>query len=385
MADSAKVRTGLPALIQDHLSPKLVNNVSNVMPLVYALLGLDGNKKDIYGLGRYKTGVVISGVPMTPVRREKILNSDTYMPAVVTSLPGDHKGMGQRDTLPQRTNWTINHPASRIKRPAFKWFEMASPLSVPNKDIRRTRQTAPNEAAAYKAIGDLWRLESDLVEQSHTQEWNKRFWGTTGTGAPTDQSAEVWDNIFSVKEALKEDNIYGGVDRTLAANAFWKGHFISAERAINLEDLINEADYNLGCRKKGRGIGLVLCGGTLFPKFKAEARLKGGTIFHDGMPKMGEFGFRREVVRFNDTFVIYDPECPDVLHESGSYSTNAAAFINLDTWTIAISPDANFSVDDPFDQSKVKGGTDETTSNMRTEMMFVCEAPSLNVWFDNIK
>jgi hypothetical protein len=385
MADLAKVRTGLPALLQDHLSPKLVNNVSNIMTLVYFTLGKDGNKKSIYGLGRYGVGSVVSGVPMTPTRREKILNSDTYMPIVLTSLPGDHKGMGQRDNAPTRTNWTINHPASRVKRPVFKWFELASPLSVPNKDIRRTKSAAPNEAAAFKAVGDLWRMESDMVMQSHLQEWNARMWGTTGTGSPTDQSAEVWDNIFSIKQALRDDNTYASVDRTLAANAFWKGKFITANRAPVLEERVNEADYTLGCRAKGRGIGLVLCGGTLFPKFKAEALKKGGTVFHTGLPNMGEFGFEREIVRFNNTYVVYDPECPDQLHSSGSYTTNAAAFLNLDTWTIAVSPEANFTVEDPFDQFRVKGGTDETTSTMRTEMIIACEAPSLNVWFDDIK
>jgi hypothetical protein len=392
MADNAAIRSGISTLIQDHLSQKLVNLLTNVMPLTYFLLGKDGNKKGnltggtdtaIYGLGRRATGFLLTGVPVGKTRREQVLNSDRYMPIVQVSNPpaSDGKVLTQRDTMPSRTNWHLNSPVTRYKRPFFKWVERVDPISVPKKDIRRVKTAAPNEKLASKAIGDLFTAEADNVMSTHLQWWNQHFWGTDGTGYPADVDAEVWDNIYSVKQSLLTNNIYGGIDRTVSANAFWRGNAVATHRAAVLEDLVNYANYDLGCAKKGIGINLLLCGANLFPIFAAEAKAKGGQIYYDGLPDMGEFGFKKPIVRFNNTFVVYDPECPSKINGADK---NAVAGLNLDTWTMAISPGANFTVDEAFDQSKVKGGADEITSNIRTEMIFACEAPSVNVWFDDV-
>lgn len=389
--------------MQDHLSDKVVNLLVNIMPLVYMVIAKDGTKKGnidspgsgtgIYGLGRFATGSLLSGIPMSKVRRETVLNSDKYMPIIQTTLPavGDGKVLTQRDTMPQRTAWTTNHPASYFKRPMFKWCERVDPIKVPKKDIRRTRSSAPNEKAANVAVGDLFKVETESVLSTHLQWWNTKFWGTdqvVGTSpylqGPSNQDADVWDNIPSLANACYASNIYGGVDRSLSANTFWRGNYVATQQPAVLSDLVNYANYTLGCAKKGNGINLLLCGATLFPRFADECRAKGGTVYYDGLPNMGEYGFTRPIARFNNTYVIYDPECPDVAHASGAYTTNAVAGLNLDTFTIGISPDANFTVDEPFDQSKVEGGDDAVTSNIRTELFIACEAPSVNVWFNNV-
>jgi hypothetical protein len=389
MADSAKIRSGLAGLMQDHLSDKAVSLLVNTMPLIYFLINRDGNKATnlkgtgngapgFYGLGRFATGSLFSGVPVSKTRREQILNSDKYMPIVNTILPpaSDGKVATMTDTMPTRANATTNTTSSRFVRPFFKWVERIDPILVWKKEIRRTKKAAANEKAASVAVGDLFKSEAEQVMTTHLQWWNEQFWGTNGAaGAPSNVDADVWDANYSLRNANKADNVYGGVDRSIAGNAWWRGNYDNVARPPVFEDLINDACFVKGIAKKGQGAELALCSVLDFPVFWAEVKAKGGQIYYDGLPDMGEVGFKRPVFRFNNTFCTFDPECPQ----------GDLAVLNLSTWTVAVSPDANFTVDDAFDLSKTDGGKDAIKSQIRTEMIVANEAPGLNVYYDNIQ
>lgn len=385
MANGAKVRTGLATLMQDHLSSKVVNLMSNAMPLVYFLLAKDGQKSGqagFYGLGRYASGYLISGVPVGKVRREEILNSDTYMPIVQTYLPvaGDGKVLGMYDTMPTRTSWDTKSPGTYFTRPYFKWIERVDPIMVPKKELRRTKNAAGNEKLASAAVGDLFKVETEAVLTTHLQWWNSKLWDPTNTG-PSNTDAAVWDSPNSIASALKADNVYGGVDRSISGNSWYRGNYVTAHRAASLEDLVNEANFTFKCAAKGFGIELLIVGADLMPVFMAEARAKGGQIMYDGLPNMGEVGFKRPIVRFNNTYVVYDPQCPC---KANGDDKNAVAGLNLATWTLALSRNANFTIDEPFDLSKTDGGKDAIKSQIRTELMLACEAPSLNAWWEDV-
>ncbi len=408
MADKAAVRSGLQTMMQDHLSEKATSTIVNIMPLLYILLYKDGNKQGninkagattgAYGLGRPGSGALISRVPMNKARREEVLNSDKYMPMIQALLPaeGDGKVMGQRDTMPERSDWKNNSPATYFKRPFFKWVERVDPICVPKKDIRRVKKAASNEKLASVAVGDLFKTETASVMTTQFKWWNKKFWGTDQTigtdpsaQGPSDLDADVWDCPFSMASMCTDGTNgaitnYGGVDRTSAANAYFRGKYVTTKQPAVLSDLSNYANYKLKCAFLGSSINLFMCGATLFPRFLDECRAKGGQICYDGLPNMGEYGFEQPIGRFNNTFVVFDPECPDVLHESGSYTKNAVLGINLDTITMAIQPESNFTVDEPFDNSKIPGGDDAITSNIRTEMIIAGEAPPLNCWFEDV-
>ncbi len=385
MADSAKIRKGLSGLMQDHLSSKVVSLLFNTMPLIYFLLAKDGQKKNnlaggttdgFYGLGRPATGSLFSGIPISRPRRETILNSDKYMPIVQVSAPAasDGKVMGMYDTVPTMSNWNTAGVTTQFTRPFFKWCEYADPILVANKDIRRTESAAPNEKSANAAIGDLFKVQTEGVLSTHLQRWNQLLWGTTGTGAPSNVDADTWDNIYSIKSALKTDNVYAGVDRSVSTNSWWRGNYDTTARPAVLQDIINDAAYTKGMAKKGAGAELVICSMTSFPIFAAEAVAKGGQVVYNGLPEMGEFGFRRPIIRFNNTYCVFDPECP----------ATELAVLNLATWTVAISPKANFTVSKPFDLSQTEGGKDARQSMLRTELIVACEAPSLNAYYTSI-
>lgn len=378
MANSAQIRTGLQTLIQDHLSDRLINTLFNRMPLLYFLFAKDGEKSGPVGLGRPKTGIFLSGVETAKAKREEILSGRVYEPIIQTALPAqaDGKVLTMYDTMPTRSNWTTTTTSTYFTRPRVKWCERADPYSVANKEIRTTRSAAKNEQNASKAIGSLFTAETTSVLGQHLAWWNSVLWQTTGTGSPTNEDSTVWDTIHSIRQALGTANTYCGVDRTVGANAYWKAPDTSTYTGgADFETLINWLNYDAGLSKKGTGIDLLLTDGPNFKKAKAEAKAKGYQVIHNGgMQEYGEFGFKRELVKVDNTWVVYDPECP----------TGHVAALNLSTWTFAIHPDANFKVSTPFDQSQIKGGTDEQTGQIRTEIMLVCEAPSLNAYFTGV-
>ncbi len=381
MSTSATVRTGLPALMQDHLSSRLVSTLVDQMPWMLFLLGKDGNKDGAFGLGRPRSGQLYTGMPMTKARKEQVLGTDKYMPAIQTSLPSSSNGkvLGMYDTMPTVPNWNSDTPAGRISRPFFKWVERADPIMVPKKEIRRTQRQAGSGASA--AIGDLFRFEAENVLTTQVSWWNDQFWGAY-TVAPTNVDSDVWDSPYSIAAALKADNVYGGVDRATTANSYWRGNYDTTHRAADLAALIHQANYTNRCATKGQGISLLICGLDLFPQFIAQADALKGQVIYDGkLPGFGEFGFTKEVIRYRNTYVVLDARCPSVTRGD---STNALVGLNLDTWTVAVSPDANFTVDEVSDLTKTEGGKDALKSQIRTELIVACEAPSVNQYWTDV-
>jgi hypothetical protein len=397
VADSTYIRSSLQSLMQDFLSDRLVSTLVNTMPLMYFLLGKDGNKDGVYGLGVPKTGAVFSGVPMSKARKQEILGTDTFMPIVQTSLPNESDGkvLTNYDTMPVRANAATagNTAGTRYTRPFFRWTERADPILVWNKEIRRTRrQNGGGGPRASAAVGDLFTSEERNVLTTHLQWWNKRLWyrneagevaGING-GFPTNVDDKTWDNPYSIRQACLNNNVYGGVDRSLAANSWWQGNVVTAHRAAVLSEIVDEANYALGCAALGKTIDLWVVGSKLFPIFAAEARSKGGQIIYANgqLPGYGKYGFTRQVVQFNNAFVLFDPLCPTA--GVGGATKNCMAGLNLDTWMVSVSPDANFSIDEPFNLAKTEGGKDAMKSQLRTELMIACESPKVNVWYDDV-
>ena len=148
MADSAKIRSGLAGLMQDHLSDKAVSLLVNTMPLIYFLINRDGNKATnlkgtggapgFYGLGRFATGSLFSGVPVSKTRREQILNSDKYMPIVNHLLPpaSDGKVATMTDTMPTRSRPTTNTTSSPCAAAQYAAADPAGPPPMTSRSCR---------------------------------------------------------------------------------------------------------------------------------------------------------------------------------------------------------------------------------------------------------
>lgn len=388
MADSSRVRTALDTLIAENWSSTVIDTLFDTMPALAIFLAKNGDgKRGPIGLGVPDAGIVLAGSKFAKSRKREILSSLSYQPMIHHLLPteADGKTLTLTDNMPTRSAWESNSPAVRFKRPSFKWCEVSDPCKVPNEHIRHTRRTASGERNGWEAIGDLMRVESSDVLGIHLRRWNQLLWGTYAgavatNGAPSDEDAEKWDGIHSFANALGSTNTYAGIDRTVAGNEFWIGGggsgVVSAATPAVFRDLIRYANYTLGFAKKGIGIEVMLTGGTLFQVALNEAEAKGGMVVRAGEPiqEFASYGFKRDSVKIDNTWIIYDPEAPsgDVLG------------LNPSTWTVAIHPDANFRQSTPTDQSDNEGGDDARTWTIRTKLMVCCEVPWMNILWTNV-
>lgn len=380
--------SGISALIQPNLSDRLVNTLFNIMPAFFFIFNRDGKKSGHLGLGRPRVkgqngGIFVSGVKTAQAKRAQILSAMEYKPFVQKSKPAVTDGKtisSSADNSPVRTGWEGALTSSYFTRPSVKWCERADPYKVATKEIRHTTDSAPNEQSGWDGIISLFKAETESVLGVHEEWWNSRLWGTglmddgtANTGAPTDDSADQWNNLYSFQKALDTTSTYCGVDRTVAGNAYWKGADTSSMPTVfDVEKIVNYANYDLGLSKKGLGIDLLLVDGTNFQKAKSEAKAKGHKLIYNGdnIPEFGRFGFQKELVLVDNTYVCYDAECP----------TGHICGLNLATWTVAIHPQANFRITEPFEQSKVEGGDRALAGEIDTQILMVCEDPAHNFY-----
>ncbi len=315
----------------------------------------------------------------------------TITAGVVTAAAVNSSGNGYTAVPYILVNSTGNSFDQHFTRPFTKWVERVDPILVYKKPQRRVKNLMAGASKGDKeaVIAELYKTAIDEARAVHLGWWAKSDWGITTNSdtGPSSQTAEVWDNVQSVPAACHTTNTYAGVDRSESDKAWWRGNRTTAHRAAVLEDLFNEANYTNQCAAIGMGVKVLLVGPSLFPTFMAQAR-NAGTIHYNGMQEWAAFGVRQPIVQFNDMFVICDFTCPDKAltdpRTGSAFTKNAALGLNPDTYTFAFSPEAKFSVDEPFDLTKTENGKDALKSQIRTERLGVCEAPKGNMYWEDV-
>ena len=382
MADTADVRQpGIHALVQDHFGRVVRSNIFNRMPAMYFFFGKQGEKKGYEGLGIPDTSVFVSGVPSAIAKREEILAATTYEPIIQTRTANesDGKALAFYDTQSSRANWQDNGLEKRLARPAAKFFARQDPYEISKRVMNMTMQKTSGEVNSMEALGSIIESEMKDVMGVHTRHLNRRLWGTTGAGFPSDETADLWDAPHSFQSMLRDDNLCCGVDRSQPSGTYFQGNYITDPLRMSCERLVDYIRYSIGPDGKGldaRGcmIDVVLCDEITFQQAKNEAKSKGEVPVKTGLPEFGQFGFTRELVKIDDVWFCRDPECP----------SGHAVGLTLGTWTLAIRPWANFTTSEPFDNSKLKRGDQTLSGNIDTEFLLICEDPPKNVYMTDV-
>lgn len=389
MPDSAQVRSELQVFLQKKVAKRVKNTLFNAMPTLDFMFSLNGSKKDADGLGRVTAGDSIAIGRVNGVsrpQRERLFREREYLPTVQISKPStsEVKAMSDYDKDPTVLNWdTTNAPMKRFKQPRFKFARFKMPYKIPHSERRTAIASSSSEGGqAARAVGSVYDVEVKTREAVLCEFLNADLF--TASGAPTDEDATQWNKFHSILSALKQDNIYGGVDRSLPANSWWRGNYSTAQFSGSFEDLIDYTNYDLGLLALGLGVGIVAVGKTLMKKAKAEAKANGYQLISPAIPDP-EYGFKREIVCINTggrrVFVYYEPQM-DVL--DASLTTNAAILLDPKTWTVAVHPDSNFKVSVPEDQTRIEGGDEADTGTIAVELMVACEVPKGNAVFTNV-
>lgn len=388
MANTADLRTKLAVFLQKQASSYVISTLFPVMPLMGWLFAFNGDKTGHKGLGvPSPDGVIASRIPSAQARRQSMMAARQYMPVIATSVPteSDIKAMTDYDTDPTVSDPEDQSTLSRFTQPVFKFTRQKMPYKVWHSEVRTAKASGNGvEAQSAAAIRSVYDAEVKSRMGSLGSKLNKTLWQLAGsaTGVPTDETQTQWSQYHSLAAIASATNVYAGVDRSLSANAYFRGN-TATTASYSFEDLINYCNYDLGFADVGLGIDLILVGRTGFKAAKKEAKAEGyQMISNDKIPNMPEFGFIKEAVRINSggqwVYVCFDPTCPD---QTDTNAQNAVCCINSSVWTTAVAPDGNFNISTPADQTKVEGGSESDTGTIQAELMLACEAPKQGIYY----
>jgi hypothetical protein len=392
MANSSEVRTGISQFLQKQGAKRAKSLLFNLTPTLDFLFMLAGTKTDADGIGRPKSDAMLAALKgVAQAKKLSIYAAREYLPLIHTYAPSTSsvKAMSDHDSNPVVSDWdSTGRTLTWFKQPRVKFARFKNPWKVAHSDVRTAKSgTGGSEAQAAASIGSVYDVQTKTAMEVLCKDINHQLWGVDdsasggkdhSTGVPTNEDLTQWDRLHSFAAMFSESNTYCGIDRSLAANAWWRGHTISTATAAKLGDIIDYCNYDLGMIDKGLGVQLIPTGKAIFKKFKAEAKAESYQLINSSIPEFAERGFKREVIRVYSgnvpVYCYYEPACP------------ASVVVAMDpsTITFAIHPDANFAVKGPFDQDEVEGGDEADTGYTHAELMMVNEVPSSGAYFSNV-
>jgi hypothetical protein len=296
MADSTQVRTELQIFLQRKVSKRVRSTLFSVMPTLDFLFGLNGQKMASEGLGRPQAGNLAIGriTGASRPQQEKLFAAREYLVTQATSAPseGDAKVMGDYDNDPTVPNWDVsassggNKPLSRFKQARFKMCRLKMPWKVPHSEVRTAQSNATTEGQAAEAVGSVYDAEVKPREAALCKRFNNMLFATGGeTGYPSDEDAVTWSSLHSLQSAIGSlTNTYGGIDRSVTGNSWWKPNVYSTAWTGTFYDAIDYANYEWGLLDKGLSIDFILVGKDLMRKAKAEAKQAGYQMIRTASP-----------------------------------------------------------------------------------------------------
>lgn len=403
MANSATVigPSTINTMVQDNIGDTITSVLFPRFVLLYLMFRKDGNKNGAKGLGRPtvngqpNTGIVVAGRKVDMPEKEQVMGALEFKPLIQFKELGDYTAniTALHDNDPSVEAWEDNQFESTLVRPSFRWTVKSTPIECSLMNMRMTKAAVGStERKAWQAIGNIWMKQSDHALSQHCRSLNGELTGgttpSTTTDAPASVTSDLWSKQYSIPSILGTSNNYAGIDRSLAANAWWRGGANTTSQSLNLREMINYARYTVPVLAPGgatlqtglNSLGLMpdvfIMGNDLFPAALAQAASLSGQIIHSGgFPDMPEFGYDRQAIIVDGNIVVInEPNWP----------TGTVCALSLDTFFIAIHPDANFTATEPFRQNQVAGGHRSFAATIETQYMYGCTFPAGNVMWTTV-
>ncbi len=280
-----------------------------------------------------------------------------------------------------------------LVKPSYRWSVKSTPIEVSQMTLRMTKAAvAGKERKVSAALGDLWLGHTDHALSQHCRSLNNEMVGgavpSTSTDAPTSVTSDLWSKQYSIPSILGTSNNYAGIDRALAANAWWRGAQNTTSQSLNLREMLTYARSTVpilgpggatigtGLNTFGLFLDVVVMGNDLWPSALSQADALKGQVYHQGgFPDHPEVGYNRQVIVIDGSVaVINEPNWP----------AGYVAGLSLDTWFAAIHPDANFTASEPEKQNRIAGGHRSIASTIETQYMFGTVWPAGNVLWTSV-
>lgn len=360
--------SGFATVAQNFISRSISSNFYSKAPFL-AILGaltIGNQRKNSLQIGRPNSAEILSGKTISPIEKKKLGSINSYMPRIQGFKTNNTKSMGVRDTMPTVANPTTNSHGQAMQNAAkFNWTHLKTPILVWHEDKERASQEGTKEGQGLsmaQMIDEATEVGlQDMVDTVQTQVWG---------GNPADQTADLWDQQCGVLQAGETANVYGNVDRSVGAHAVWRGVKDTVWRAVDVAGLLDDINLTKGLKVVGNGVNLLLTTTAIFSQFKAQILASVGPsgVMADGLPEFAQMGVKKEVLRKDNCYVMYDPGCP----------ANTVAGFDLTTWKFMANPRSNFRVGRFVDISEnSEGAKDADQAFVHLRYMLTCDNPAV--------
>jgi hypothetical protein len=378
-----------------------------VAPTIEFILGMNATNEDAMNIGLADSTVIVSPMGTAKAQKRMIEQEGQYRllnHARGKSVgDGDEKSMSDYGTNPVQGASEDKAVLKRFDGPLARtcWRNRILKVWHSDRDYA-SANGGGDKVQANRAIRSVYEVEQKDGLAAMALGFEKMLMGTHPdfpNGAPTDTSLTKWDSLFSIANTIHDSNTYLGVNRALAANAYFRGKRTTTARSPVLEDLLWEALMTDGILDTGGYIDLVITGKALFQKFWKEAQSKGfQQVFVDDIPDVQKFGTKRQAIAFGFNgrivYVLVDPHCPEfdsnsnliAQGTSGTFHHGHVYLLNCATWTVIIRGGKNFSKSPWVDKTKAdpEGAERSDACVLETELMIVNEVPSWNKTYTNV-
>jgi hypothetical protein len=377
-----------------------------VCPTLEFFIGMNATNEEAKNIGLPKSTVIISPMGTADAQRVTIEKEGQYRllnHARGKSVDdGDEKSMTDYDSGPTQGSSTDKAVLKRFDGPVARMVWRERILKVWHSDRDKASYLGGGDkAAANKAIRSTYDVEFKDGIAAMGLGIELMLMGTHPdfpTGAPTDTSATQWDALYSIYNMIDTTNTYLGINRSTAANAYWRGNKVTAARNAVLEDLLWEYWQTNRTIKTGGFANLVVCGNNNYQKFWNEAQLKGyKMISNDQVPNKLQFGAKQQVIQYlfgsQVIYVLCDPNMPEYDTNGDLWTSNTQTFsyghvyiLNTKSFTIIFRGGKNFAKTKWINKAEAdpEGGEKADVANLDTELQVICEIPSWNMVFGHV-
>lgn len=175
-----------------------------------------------------------------------------------------------------------------MKPAQWEWFHYYQTIAIPYTDV--ILNSGPT------GVVDLIKAKEEIAQASLLQKLSRALWHTS----PQNTSLDFDDLVNAVATT---NNTYAGIDRSVAANAFWKPNVVTTAEALTMATLMTSyGNVTLGNEEPDTIL-------TTQAGFNAYWNLLVGNIrYPDPDQESVRAGFKRHLVfnnavMFNDTYV----------------------------------------------------------------------------------
>jgi hypothetical protein len=276
---------------------------------------------------------------------------------------------------------TNKSAGEKYQRPAFRWTQMKSQGRIYEHDHDRARALANgNEDYFNQKINDIYTDDSkELVALQIKRMQEDCIFGTpdNATAAGLTAGQGLWSSPYGLTYMIDDSSVYAGVDRSLAANAYWCSVVDSSAHVFSLVDIWQDATVTKGRINNGGTIDAIFVSGTLFNKWQRESLAYSMNINNDPAAQMlkATFGYKRLPLLFNGTYVFLEPLLPP----------KTVFCLNMKPIILAFKQGKKWSISGPYPQEGVDGGIDGSIYYVNTQYMLINEAPNFgSVQYTNV-